>query len=149
MVLRFPGGHMKEQVEKPSVFTNRSVLIVDDHEIIRTMLHKLLTPLGFASVDEAPDGSSALRMLDRKAYSVIICDINMEPVSGLDFVSTLRKGANIRFDAKRARTPVLFLTGSADKEHILGAKGLGVRDYLLKPIDAASLKARLIKILSA
>jgi len=132
---------------KPSgALRGRTALVVDDQEIIRKMLEKLLFRLGFKEVLEATDGSDALKALDRRAFDVIICDINMDPMGGIDFVRTLRDGANIRFDAKRARTPVLFLTGSADKDHILGAKGLGVKDYLLKPIDPEKLRARLVKM---
>ncbi|WP_262690111.1 response regulator [Kordiimonas aestuarii] len=130
-------------------FSGKRALVVDDQELIRNMLNKLLTQLGFAEVTEATDGSNALRVLDRSGFDIIICDINMEPMGGIDFVAMLRKGANIRFDAKRARTPVLFLTGSTDKDHILSAKGLGVKDYLLKPINAVALKARLTKILTS
>ncbi|WP_286830495.1 MULTISPECIES: response regulator [Kordiimonas] len=134
---------------KPSgVLRGRTALVVDDQEIIRKMLDKLLLSLGFTEVLQAQDGSDALKMLDRRAFDVIVCDINMDPMGGIDFVRTLRDGANIRFDAKRARTPVLFLTGSAEKDHILSAKGLGVKDYLLKPIDPEKLRARLVKMFS-
>lgn len=137
-----------EKIPRIAAFERRTVLIVDDQEVIRTMLTKLLNAMGFAEIVEAADGSDALKQLDRRGFDVIICDINMAPMSGLDFVGRLRQGANIRFDAKRSRTPVLFLTGSAEKDDILGAKALGVRDYLLKPIDASALKAHLLKMLS-
>ncbi|WP_417455689.1 response regulator [Kordiimonas sp.] len=138
-----------EKITRIAAFERKTALVVDDQELIRTMLTKLLGALGFAEVVEAADGSDALKHLDRRGFDVIICDINMEPMGGLDFVTRLRQGANIRFDAKRARTPVLFLTGSSEKEDILGAKGLGVKDYLLKPINAEALKARLLKMLTA
>ncbi len=136
----------KIDVDPSDALQGRRALIVDDQEIIRKMLERLLYRLGFEDVLEATDGSDALKALDRRGFDVIICDINMDPMGGIDFVRTLRDGANIRFDAKRARTPVLFLTGSADKEHILSAKGLGVKDYLLKPIDPQKLRARLVKM---
>lgn len=130
------------------LFTGRSVLVVDDQELIHKMLSKFLYQMGFGDVDSAEDGSDALRKLDRRGYDLIICDINMEPVGGIEFVATLRNSANIRFDSKRARTPVLFLTGSAEKDHILSARGLGVKDYILKPIEPAKLRSRLVKIFS-
>lgn len=137
-----------EKITRMTAFARKTVLIVDDQEMIRTMLTKLLGALGFAEVVEAADGSDALKQLDRRGFDVIICDINMEPMSGLDFVTRLRQGANIRFDAKRSRTPVLFLTGSAEKDDILSAKGLGVKDYLLKPINASALKTHLLRMLT-
>lgn len=141
---------MSDQIVKPAAaVAGKSALIVDDQEIIRKMVDKLLAQMGFRLVDEAHDGSDALKKMDRSAYDVIICDINMEPMGGIDFVRQLRTSANIRFDAKRARTPVLFLTGSLEKEHILSAKGLGVKDYLLKPIDPQKMRDRIIKIFSA
>ncbi|SDD87922.1 response regulator [Kordiimonas lacus] len=136
------------EIRPSGVLRGRTALVVDDQEIIRKMLEKLLLSLGFTEVLQAQDGSDALKMLDRRAFDVIVCDINMDPMGGIDFVRTLRDGANIRFDAKRARTPVLFLTGSAEKDHILSAKGLGVKDYLLKPIDPEKLRARLVKMFS-
>ncbi len=137
-----------EKITRMAAFERKTVLIVDDQEMIRTMLTKLLEALGFAEIVEAADGSDALKQLDRRGFDVIICDINMEPMSGLDFVTRLRQGANIRFDAKRSRTPVLFLTGSAEKDDILSAKGLGVKDYLLKPINASALKTHLLRMLT-
>ncbi len=104
-------------IDPSDALQGRRALVVDDQEIIRKMLERLLYRLGFEEVLEATDGSDALKVLDRRG-----------------------------FDARRARTPVLFLTGSADKDHILGARGLGVKDYLLKPIDPEKLRARLVKM---
>lgn len=138
-----------DAINSRALLAGKTALLVEDQPIIREMVTKLLTRFGFSRVEEAPDGSDALRILDRQGFDIIICDINMKPMDGLDFVRRLRAGVNLRYDRRRANTPVILLTGSSEAEHVYNAKGLGVRGYLLKPIDAAKLEDRLVKIFTA
>jgi len=127
------------------VFAGHSILAIDDEPIIRELLNRLLKDLGFEHVECAADGSEALRKLDKSRFDLILCDIMMNPMNGIEFVRTLRKSAPVRYDSCKASTPVVFLSGSTEQEHIKGAKEVGVKGYIVKPIDAAIMRDRLAK----
>lgn len=132
---------------RPSgIFIGRNALVIDDEKIPRDLVISLLHQLGFEQVDEATDGSEALKKLDKSRYDLILCDIMMKPMDGIEFARTLRKSARLRFDAHKAATPIVFLTGSSEKEHILAAKGLKIHGYLLKPVKPDALQSKLIKV---
>ena len=124
-----------------------SILLVDDEVVVRGLVKAMLEKLGFAQVDEAADGSAALRKLDQNSYSLILCDVHMEPIGGIDFLKALRQGANVRYSPSKSRTPVIFLSGSADTDDLYKARQLGVQSYILKPVVFDALKKRLSKIL--
>jgi two-component system chemotaxis response regulator CheY len=69
---------------------------------------------------------------------VIVCDIDMEPMNGLDFLAELRSH---NLEALRV-TPVIMLTSHAEPAKVLKAKNIGTDAYLLKPVSRASLEAR-------
>jgi len=133
---------------KLAVFKGRSVLVVDDQKLFQDMLEDLLLKLGFDHVDVAGDGSQALKALDKNRYDLILCDIMMEGMDGIDFVRTLRHSANLRFDVGKSSTPVMLMSGSSDPEHVRAAKEVGVQGYLLKPFDPMAVQARLAKLFS-
>ncbi len=132
---------------KPSgVFAGRAVLVVDGDSKSRQDGYDLLTKLGFARVEMASDGSDALRRLDKSRFDLIVTEIKMKPVGGLDMVKSMRSGGGLRFDQQKAQTPVVFLTTSASQMHLSSAKDLGARGYFLKPLDPQNLRTRLAKI---
>ncbi len=135
-------------MEKSPLFKGRRVLVVDDQKLIQDMLESLLLKLGFEGVDTAPDGSQALKALDKNRYDLILCDIMMNGIDGIDFVRTLRQSANLRFDVGKSRTPVMFLSGSSDPTHLRAAKELGVQGYILKPFNPTVIHSRLTKLFS-
>lgn len=132
--------------EQAANFAGRKVLVVDDQELFQEMLEKLLLKLGFDEVDKAPDGSQALKALDTKRYDLILCDIMMSGLGGIDFVRTLRQSANLRFDVGKSLTPVLFMSGSTDMAHVRAAKEVGAQGYLVKPINPATVRKRISKL---
>ena len=93
-------------------------------------------------VDEAADGSAALQRLLQSPYDLVILDLNMPFLNGLD---TLR---SIRRSPKHATLPVLMLTGSADESLVKAAVGLGIVGYLIKPVETAVLLARVEEALA-
>lgn len=133
-------------MQQSSVFTGRRVLVVDDQELIHRMLQTILTKLGFAEIDSVYDGSQALKALDSKRYDLILCDIVMSGISGIDFVRTLRQSANLRFDVGKSSTPVMFMSGSSDPEFVRAAKEVGAQGYILKPFQPEIIRKRLGKL---
>lgn len=129
------------------IFAGRRVLVVDDQEVVQRILQALLLKFGFAEVDLAEDGSTALKALDKKRYDLILCDIMMKDVGGIEFVSTLRHSTNLRFDAHKTSTPVMFISSSSDPEFVRAAKEVGAQGYILKPFHTATIKSRLARLL--
>ncbi len=128
------GGH--------SLFAPLSVLVVDDMPGIRRMLRQMLMLLGFGGIiGEANDGVEAWETLQHIPYDVIICDINMPRMNGLELLRLLR--STHRYET----TPFLMITGEVSEEIVAVAAESEVDSYLLKPFQTASLENRLTEII--
>jgi DNA-binding NarL/FixJ family response regulator len=112
------------------------VVIVDDHDLFRTGLKNLLEEQGVQVVGEAANGRDALRLVSELAPDVVIMDLNMPGISGVD---TTRQLAAV---APLAR--VVVLTISADDEDVMNAVVAGACGYLLKDSSIQDLVAGII-----
>ena len=110
------------------------VLIVDDEPAIRRALRPPLTELGFA-VTEAIRGEEALQMLRTASFDVILLDINMPGIGGIE---TLR-----RIRSLHPRLPILMLTVLDGENEKVQALELGADDYVTKPFSTRELVARI------
>ena len=113
------------------------VLIVDDYKTMIRIIRNLLKQLGFANVDEAPDGSAALDMLRQKDYGLVISDWNMQPMTGYELLR------EVRADNRLSRTPFIMVTAESKTDNVIAAKKAGVNNYIVKPFNAATLKAKI------
>jgi two-component system chemotaxis response regulator CheY len=100
-------------------------LVVDDFSTMRRIVKNLLQELGYANVQEADDGSTALPMLKTGNFDFVITDWNMPHL------------------------PVLMVTAEAKREQIVEAAQAGVSGYVIKPFTAQTLGEKLAKILQA
>ena len=106
------------------------VLVVDDSMTVRQQVGRALTQAGF-EVLGATDGVDALEKLAvTKDVALVVCDVNMPRMDGLQFLEALRADATI------ARIPVVMLTTEGQAERIQKAKALGAKAWLLKPFKA-------------
>ena len=122
---------------------NMSILIVDDYKTMLRIIRNLLKQLGFNSVDEAIDGSSALAKLRDKDFGLVISDWNMEPMSGLQLLK------EVRADVKLKEIPFIMITAESKSENVIAAKEAGVSNYIVKPFNAATLKGKLSTVLGS
>jgi two-component system, chemotaxis family, chemotaxis protein CheY len=113
------------------------VLIVDDYKTMIRIIRNLLKQLGFANVDEAGDGSAALDMMRLKDYGLVISDWNMEPMTGYELLR------EVRTDDRLSRTPFIMVTAESKTDNVVAAKKAGVNNYIVKPFNAATLKAKI------
>jgi len=113
------------------------VLIVDDYKTMIRIIRNLLKQLGFANVDEAGDGSAALNMMREKDYGLVISDWNMEPMTGYELLR------EVRADDRLSRTPFIMVTAESKTDNVVAAKKTGVNNYIVKPFNAATLKAKI------
>ncbi|MDU7147828.1 MAG: response regulator [Clostridium sp.] len=109
------------------------VLIVDDEPFIRLGLRKMVNweEEGFTIVGEARNGIEALNLINTESIDLVITDISMPKMDGISFINELRK-----YDKK---TKIVFLTGYKEFEYAKQGIRLGVKEYLLKPINPNEL----------
>lgn len=118
-------------------------LVVDDFSTMRRIVKNLLQELGYANVQEADDGSTALPMLKSGNFDFVITDWNMPQLPGLELLKAVRADPNL------AHLPVLMVTAEAKREQIVEAAQAGVSGYVIKPFTAQILGEKLAKILQA
>jgi two-component system, chemotaxis family, chemotaxis protein CheY len=118
------------------------ILIVDDEPFMRATIKAVLRAIGHFGVAEADDGDIAVGEVERFKPDVVLCDISMPRMGGLQFVEQLRKHR-----AARVRnTPVVILTGHADEATVLEAAQLQISGYLIKPVSPKLLRVQLQKV---
>ncbi|MCC3862289.1 response regulator [Pseudemcibacter aquimaris] len=118
-----------------------SILIVDDYKTMLRIIRNLLKQLGFHNVDEATDGAEALNKLRTKNYDLIISDWNMEPMTGYELLK------EVRADDMLKSLPFIMVTAESKTDNVIAAKKAGVNNYIVKPFNAATLKAKLSSVL--
>src|SRR4051812_40436043 len=101
------------------------VLVVDDTSIIREPIAAALTAAGYQTVC-ACDGREAVAALERQTPDVMVLDLSMPGMTGLQVLEAMRRRP------ATANTPVILLTASADRDNVISAAQFGVRDYVLK-----------------
>ena len=118
----------------------KKVLVVDDSETIRQHVGEALTRAGFQVV-EASDGSAGLSRVAQHDFSMIILDVNMPLLNGLEMLERLKE------DPKTAAIPVLMLTTEAQRSMIERARQYGAKAWLIKPVKVESLISTVQKVL--
>ncbi|MBN1636716.1 MAG: sigma-54-dependent Fis family transcriptional regulator [Deltaproteobacteria bacterium] len=113
---------------------NRSVLVVDDDRGHRTMLKALLTGWGY-SVEEADDGDTAIENVREKPFDLILMDIRMVKVSGLEALNIIK--------SINPAIPVIIMTAYSSVETAIEAMKKGAYEYLTKPLDFDELRLKM------
>lgn len=109
---------------------HRRVLIVDDDDAVLQASSLLLSRAGFV-VDSSSSGENALKLMEKRTYSAILSDINMEGMSGLDLLRSIRE--------RDLDTPVILITGGPSLQTAIDAMAWGAHRYLLKPVAPKEL----------
>jgi len=112
------------------------VLVVDDYSTMVRIIRNLLGQLGFADVDDARDGASALEKMRAKKYGLVISDWNMEPMTGYDLLK------EVRADPGLGTVPFIMVTAESKTENVIAARKAGVNTYIVKPFNAQTLKSK-------
>jgi two-component system chemotaxis response regulator CheY len=124
-----------------SLNPNMRVLIVDDYHTMLRILRNLLRQLNLENVDEAQDGEAAFSKLQTQPHDLIISDWNMQPVTGLDLLK------RVRADAKIKRIPFIMVTAESKTENVVAAKQAGVSNYIVKPFNSETLRAKIASVM--
>jgi len=120
------------------------VLIVDDSAAIRKILLRVLaqTDLSIGDVFEAGDGVEALKMLEAKKVGLVLSDINMPNMDGIQFLTSVRSRP------EWSSIPVIMITTEGSQAKVLEAVQLGAQGYVRKPFTAEQIKEKITSCLS-
>jgi two-component system chemotaxis response regulator CheY len=118
------------------------ILVVDDYQTMVRIIRNLLKQIGYENVDEAPNGQAALAMIQNKCYGLVISDWNMEPMTGFELLQ------RVRSDPARTDVPFIMVTAESKTDNVVAARKAGVNNYIVKPFNAAMLKAKMDAIFS-
>jgi len=124
----------------PSASTLR-VLIVDDQMSMRGIARFCLQEIGIKNVVEAKSGAEALVAMNSNKFDLILSDWNMDGMDGLTLLKTIRANPLTK------RMPFIMATGQRDTEMVKTAIQAGVNNYVVKPFNAATLKAKIETVL--
>ena len=119
-------------------------LIIDDSSVMRKIVERSLRQAGvdLIQVLEAGNGAEALTVLQANPVDLILCDINMPVMDGLEFVKQLPGVANAK------DVPVVMITTEGSESHVVQALSCGARGYIRKPFTAAEVKDHVIPVLA-
>ena len=124
-----------------SVNKEISVLIVDDYQTMRSVIRNLLRQLGFHNTSEAGTTEEALAILKEKECGLVIFDWLTGPMSGADFLKT------VRADKKLEKLPFVVVCAESNQEVIATMREAGISDFIAKPFTQAMLKKKMETLL--
>lgn len=125
--------------------TSMKTLVIDDMNTMRKIIKKMLKEIGFTNIDEANDGKPAWKMIEEAheagmPYQFIVSDWNMPGLTGLDLLK------QIRADERFSKLPFLMITAEAEQSNVVIAVKAGVSNFIVKPFNKATLKAKIDKV---
>ena len=113
--------------------------MVDDDEVMRTFVVNSLRRLGIQSIETATDGISAMRTMASFKPNLVLTDIHMKPMDGLEFVQRLRDHTNPLINEMK----VIFMSADASSATLQEAMPLGTFGYIVKPPRLDTLKTKI------
>jgi two-component system, chemotaxis family, chemotaxis protein CheY len=119
------------------------VLIVDDSAAIRKILQRVLrqTDLNLGEIREAGDGSEAVELLKDRTFGLILSDINMPQMDGLQLLARIKEMNHLK------NVPVIMITTEGGQGKVMEAVQLGATGYVRKPFTADQIKEKLAGVI--
>jgi two-component system, chemotaxis family, chemotaxis protein CheY len=123
--------------------TPLDVLIVDDSAAIRKILQRVLrqTDLPLGEIQEAGDGTEAVDILKNRSFGLILSDINMPQMDGLQLLARIKEMEHLK------NVPVIMITTEGGQGKVMEAVQLGATGYVRKPFTAEQIKEKLVGII--
>jgi two-component system chemotaxis response regulator CheY len=120
------------------------VLIVDDSAAIRQILQRVLrqTDLNLGEIKEAGDGAEAVEILKDRRFGLILSDINMPRMDGLQLLARIKEMDHLK------NVPVIMITTEGGDGKVMEAVQLGAAGYVRKPFTADQIKEKLADLFS-
>ena len=120
--------------------TSKKILVVDDSSLMRSFAKGSFKQLKLNNVDEAENGEEALLKLKKKRYDLILSDLHMPNMNGLELLKAVRSDSNLK------DIPFIIMTLHGKKDLLLEAVKEGLNDYIIKPVTAGPLGQKLKKV---
>lgn len=119
-------------------------LIIDDSSVMRKIVERSLRQAGIdlTQVFEAGNGAEALAVLEANRVDLILCDINMPVMDGLEFVKQLSGVENAK------DVPVVMITTEGSESHVVQALACGARGYIRKPFTPDQVREQVVPVLA-
>jgi two-component system chemotaxis response regulator CheY len=122
------------------------ILVIDDMPVMRKMVTKILTDLGYSDIEHAEDGAIALEKVKQAhsagvGFQFIVSDWNMPNMTGLELL------INLRADDSFKKLPFLMVTAEGEKGNIIKAVQAGVSDFVIKPFTKDILSQKINRVL--
>jgi two-component system chemotaxis response regulator CheY len=121
------------------------ILLVDDNHHMRVLLTEILRAIGVTEVYEAANGADALQALRRYPIDIVMTDLAMQPLDGIDFVRRLRNG----HESPNPMVPVIMITGHSTLRRVAEARDVGVTEFLSKPVTARGVIERITRVVES
>jgi two-component system chemotaxis response regulator CheY len=118
------------------------ILLVDDNHHMRVLLTEILRAIGVKLIFEAADGAEALQMMRAHPIDIVMTDLAMQPLDGIDFVRLLRTSE----DSPNPLAPVIMITGHSTMRRVGEARDVGVTEFLSKPVTARGVIERITRV---
>lgn len=122
-----------------------TVMVVDDNSHMRSLLKELLKSIGVHEIREAADPVDAFEIMRSNAIDVLLVDLSMPMIDGVEFVKMIRTGD----DSPNKFLPIIMVTGHSERSKVEAARDAGVNEFLVKPINAKSLLMRFQSIIDS
>jgi len=121
---------------------SKTILVVDDSSTLRQVVSISLKGAGF-NVIEACDGKDACSKLDGSKIHLIISDVNMPNMNGIEFLKQVKSNPNYKF------TPVIMLTTESQEDMKMQGKAAGAKAWMVKPFKADQMLNAVTKLVAA
>jgi two-component system chemotaxis response regulator CheY len=118
------------------------ILVVDDTAVMRTMLRRSLSSLGFKNITDCRSAEEALDKLHESSFDLIISDWSMPKMSGLEFFQELQHTERLK------KVPFLVITANTDRRTVLTALKAGIVFYVTKPFTLEALREKVEAVLT-
>lgn len=117
-------------------------LVIDDSRTSRRIVCDQLCQLRVAQAEQAEDGADAMAKLRSFPADLVICDLHMAPLDGIEFTRLLRDAT----DSPNPYVPVLMMTADATETQLNNALNSGVNSFMSKPVEMAVLRSRIVAL---
>lgn len=119
--------------------TGVKILVVEDEAVMRTFVLNTLRRIGIQFIESCSDGASGLKLVESFKPDLVLTDIHMEPMDGLEFVRQLRAHPSVAL----RNTRVIFMSADTSPSTLNEAMPLGTYGYIVKPPRLETLRAKL------
>ena len=123
-----------------AVFTQATGI---DEGTMARLARNLLMLIGFSDVDHVFDGATALARLQERKYGLVLCDWNMQPMTGYMLLQRIRAYPSLE------PLPVIVLTAETTLDNVMAAKEAGANGYIVKPFNGETLKQKVAAVLAS